>query len=455
MNPQTCRRARLARDHRFDGTFFVAVKTTGIYCRPICPAPAPKEANVVYFDSAIAAANQGFRPCLRCRPDSAPASFTWKGTDTTLERALRLIDEGVLIDGSVTHLAERLGIGSRYLTKLFQQKLGTSPKQYALYQQLLFAKSLLQQTALPITEVAFASGFASVRRFNDCFARTLQLTPSAIRRSVHSEAQGRLRLFLSYRPPYAWTAMRDFLLARLIPGLEWCDEHHYGRTFRHETGATGHFTARHRPQRFGFDVSIELTEPAPVWPVVRTIRRVLDLDADIRLIDQHLSQLPGPDGRWQAGLRLPGIWSPFEAGVRAVLGQQITVAGARRLVTELVSQLGEPCGDMYLFPSPERLARSTLDTLKMPDSRRRTLLRLARHCIQHGAQCDPHDWLAILGIGPWTVNYASLRGKSDSDVWLDSDLGIRKALRRHDIELDPSDASPWRSYLTLQLWNLL
>lgn len=455
MNPEICRRARLARDHRFDGKFFVAVKTTGIYCRPICPAPAPKEANVVYFDSAIAAANQGFRPCLRCRPDSAPASCAWKGTDTTLERALRLIDEGALIDGSVTDLAERLGIGNRYLTKLFHQKLGTSPKQYGLYQQLLFAKSLLQQTRLPITDIAFAAGFGSVRRFNDCFAQTLQLTPSAIRRHPGSQPHNRLRLFLSYRPPYAWHALRDFLQVRLIPDLEWIDENSYGRTFTWGKATRGRFTARHNERKHGFEVTIELAEPAPLLPIIRNIRRVLDLDADISVIDEHLARVAGLEGKLQSGLRLPGIWSPFEAGIRAILGQQITVAAARNLVTRLVQEYGDRLGKKRLFPTPEQLAASELETLKMPGSRRQTLREFAQRFAGDDIMTNPDNWLDIKGIGPWTVRYAKMRGLSDSDIWLGSDLGIKHALERQSIELDPASASPWQSYLTFHLWSLL
>jgi len=375
--------ARLARDHRFDGRFFVAVKTTGIYCRPICPAPAPKEQNVCYFETAIAAANAGFRPCLRCRPDSAPASWAWKGTDTTLERALRLIDDGALITGSVTDLADRLGITSRYLGQLFQRSVGTSPKQYGLYQQVLFAKSLLQQTDMPITEVALASGFNSVRRFNDCFASVLQMTPRSLRRPAGKQLrEPGIQLFLSYRPPYDWAALRSFLQTRLIETLEWCGEGHYGRTFRLANGTSGRFTARHRPERFGFDVSLEFSQPVPLLPVVRTIRRLLDLDADSSTIDAHLAPIQVQLGPERPGLRLPGTWDAFEAGIRAILGQQISVVAARNLVRQLVAEQGEVLSgaddEHRLFPTPATLANSDLATLKIPGRRRQTLNDLAR-----------------------------------------------------------------------------
>ncbi|MDT8410603.1 MAG: AlkA N-terminal domain-containing protein [Wenzhouxiangellaceae bacterium] len=467
MDPETCRRARLARDPRFDGRFFTAVKTTGIYCRPICPARAPKEQNVTYFGSAIEAANHGYRPCLRCRPDSAPASFAWKGADTTVERALRLIDSGALIDGSIPELCDQLGIGPRYLNKLFQARLGASPKQYAQYQQLLFAKSLLQQTRLPIAEIALAAGFGSVRRFNDCFAHSLQLTPSELRRRSGGSASAGLspaglNLFLSYRPPYDWNALRDFLHARLIPDLEWCGTDHYGRTFdwpSADGGALhGRFTARHRPQRCGFEVSVALHRTGPLLPIVRNIRRLLDLDADIERIDLQLAQLPALANRLRPGLRLPGIWDPFEAGVRAILGQQVSIAAARGLVTALVHRIGPELGDRRRFPSATEVAGARLDFLKMPASRRDTLARFAgfyaeRKRSTHRAP-DPDQWQALKGIGPWTVSYARMRGLSDSDIWLGTDLGVQRTLQREGLTLDPQAASPWRSYLTFQLWNL-
>jgi len=461
VNDRHYQQARLARDHRFDGQFFVAVKTTGIYCRPICPAPAPKEQNVCYFKTAIAAANAGFRPCLRCRPDSAPASWAWKGTDTTLERALRLIDDGALIRGSTTELADRLGISSRYLGQLFQRTVGTSPKHYSLYQQVLFAKSLLQQTELPITDIALASGFKSVRRFNDCFANVLQMTPRSLRRPTGKRTkEPGIRLFLSYRPPYDWAALRTFLQTRLIDTLEWCDEDHYGRTFRLANGAAGRFTAWHRPERCGFEVALEFNQPSAPLPVVRTISRLLDLDADSSTIDAHLAPIQNQSGTERPGLRLPGTWDAFEAGIRAILGQQISVMAARNLVRQIVAEHGEllpgPDAEHRLFPTPAALAHSDLGTLKIPGRRRQTLIDLARFFdTRPDLAADPDQWLALSGIGPWTVNYARMRGLGDSDVWLGSDLGVKKALGQTNGSWEPADASPWQSYLTFYMWSLL
>ncbi len=453
LNPEICQKARLSRDPRFDGKFFTAVKTTGIYCRPICPATTPKEENVTYFPSAIEAANAGYRPCLRCRPDSAPGSPAWKGVNTTLDRAIRLIGEGILQNDSLQLLAERLGISDRYLRQLFKKHLGISPKAYALYQQCLFAKQLLHQTNLPITQVALASGFNSVRRFNDCFQSQLSLTPSQIRKSEATKSKS-LQLQLSYRPPYDWLHMHNFFMARAISNLEWCDEQSYGRTFEW-LGCIGSFTAQHVKHENRFDVAIELDDVTHLKAIVNNIRRLLDLDVDIQAVEQDLQQCFADATLIKTGLRLPGTWSMFEAGIRAILGQQISVVAARNLVTTLVAELGQPIGTNQLFPLPQSIAISKLNFLKIPASRKQTLRNLAQHYMSHDAPNDPQQWLTLKGIGPWTVDYAQLRGLSDPDIYLGGDLGVKKAIGKSAHDVNPDLASPWRSYLTLQLWNQL
>lgn len=440
--------ARLARDPRFDGVFFVAVKSTGIFCRPICPAPLPKEVNVEYFDMAQQAMLAGFRPCLRCRPDSAPFSFAWKGTDTTVERAIKLIRQHP--DQPLTTLAERLGITDRYLRQLFQQRLGVSPKQFQLYEKLLFAKQLLHQSGMPIEHVAQASGFSSARRLQEHMKNSLNLNPRQIRATKHADLHA-LHLSLSFRPPYNWQQVREFLSRRAVPEMEWCSENSYGRTYQMGS-AKGRFVARYNETQQCFDVSLTINQPEQLKAVVMEIRRVLDLDAHPQTIETALSATGLPDDLLCRGIRLPGVWSLFEAGCRAILGQQISVTAAVNLVSRLVTELGEKEEEQRFFPAPAAVAASNLDFLGMPDSRRQTLRRFAEFCSEHDNWRDTEHWLDIKGIGPWTVAYANMRGLSDPDIWMHSDLVIKKQIQQHTLSADA--AQPWRSYLTFQLWSI-
>ncbi len=448
---EICQQARLARDARFDGLFFTAVKSTGIYCRPICPARAPAEQQVTYYFSSAAACAAGYRPCLRCRPDSAPGSAAWQGTDTTLQRALRLIDEGGLQQQNQAQLAERLGISERYLRKMFQQQLGLAPKQYALSQQILFAKKLLHETALPVSAIAYQAGFNSVRRFNDAFKQQLQLTPGAIRRGRDSGQADMIQLELSYRPPLAWTTMLQFWQARTLDGIDWVQQQSYGRTFCYQHSAGWFEVTPHT------DSSLRLSLHWPgkqgLFGLVQQLRRLLDLDANLLQIEQQLSQHPLFSSGLISGLRIPGLWCSWEAGVRAILGQQVSVAGARTQLNRLVQVLGEPLGpDKRLFPTPQAVLHSPLEMIKVPQARRETLKALAQFVLA-SPEAAPQQWLSIKGIGPWTVNYASLRGLSASDIWLAGDLGVQKALARAgSAATDTSTLAPWRSYATFQLW---
>lgn len=453
LDAKICQKARLSRDARFDGTFFTAVKTTGIYCRTICPVLPPKEENVIYLSTAVECANAGFRPCLRCRPDSAPNSPAWKGVSTTLERAISLINDGALQNSSLPLLAERLGISDRYLRQLFNKHIAMSPKAYALYQQCLFAKQLLHQTDLPITQIALASGFSSVRRFNDCFQSQLKLTPTSIRKSTNNSSNY-LTLTLYYRPPFNWPHMQNLLNNRSISGLEWCDEQSYGRTF-HWLDCVGSFTAKHIEQNNSFEVNIELENIKHLKAIINNIRRILDLDVDMQAVENEVKACFPDDFSINEGIRLPGIWHVFEAGIRAILGQQISVVAARGLVEKLVSVLGAPLGEQKLFPTAQAIADSSLAFLGVPTSRKQTLHNLAKYYLENETNNDPKQWLALKGIGPWTVQYAQLRGLSDPDIFLAGDLGIKKAMVNLKENVDLAQASPWRSYLTFQLWSQL
>lgn len=467
------RRARLSRDARFDGLFFIGVKTTGIFCRPICPAVPPREANVEYFNHASQAFQAGYRPCLRCRPDSAPGSCAWRGTDTTFTRALNLIDAGALQSMSLPALAARLGISDRYLRRLFQQRLGLSPKAYALFGQILFAKKLLHETSLSVIDIAAAAGFNSLRRFNDAFSRQLQLAPTDIRRKANPGAS--LCLSLAYRPPLNWQTMLDFWRKRCVPGIEQVDDEarSYGRSFelygdtncgaKEKIRAAGWFSVFPGSGKNTLELRVEMDQPALLKPLVTRIRQLLDLDADIALIDQQLAECPGFKAVITPGLRIPGIWHPFEAGVRAILGQQVSVAAARTHLGRLVQALAEPLvpgvNDRLLFPSPAAIANSDLAMLKMPASRRDTLRRFAQWFDERGDQEPIDNALALKGIGPWTVDYIKMRGLGATDIWLAGDLGIKKALlamnaaATSEAVFNSDQLKPWRSYATFHLWN--
>jgi len=441
--------ARMSKDARFDGTFFVAVKTTGIFCRPICPAPAPKEKNVEYYQLAAQAMQAGYRPCIRCRPDSAPLSWAWKGVDTTLERALNLLQQDPELP--LTELVNKLGITDRYLRQLFKQKLGVAPKQYQLYQQVLFAKQLLQQSQIPIEQVAIASGFNSARSLQQNVQKHLRLTPSQLR-SENSQNSQKIQLKLFFRPPYNWPQIRTFLALRAVEAVEHVTENSYSKHFMFKQ-TYGAFTATFNADINGFELELTLEEIKYLYPVLQNIKRVLDLELDVQQVQQRLMASGIKDTQLIQGLRLPGVWNTFEAGCRAILGQQISVKAAIKLLTTLTHELGHKDNEALLqFPTPEQVATSDLAFLGMPQRRKQTLKDFAAYIVQHGENSDINDWLELKGIGPWTVDYVKLRGLSQPDVWLDKDLIIKQQLAK--LNLTPELAKPWRSYLTFQLWSM-
>ena len=441
--------ARLARDARFDGLFFVAVKTTGIFCRPICPANAPKEANVEYFANAALAANAGYRPCLRCRPDSAPGSCAWQGSETSFQRALSLIDQGALQNQTLAQLAERLGISDRYLRALFQKHLGLSPKFYAQFQQLMFAKQLLHDSQMSVADIALASGFQSIRRFNDAFKSLLKLTPSEVRKRPALEGQ---QLLLAYRPPLNWSHLLDFYQRRLVDNVEKIEGLTYRRNV-HINKATGWFSVTPYSNNTLL-MKFAISDVRELRNLVNRVRRMLDLDADLTRIEQHLMQT-ALRPLINSGLRIPGVWSTWEAGVRAIVGQQVSVKAAigqlNLLVQSLAAKHASADQHLTMFPTPDQVAQADLSFLKMPNSRKQTLHRFAQYMTQHADQ-HPQQWLSLKGIGPWTINYAQLRGLSEPNCFLATDLVVKKALAKHNIGTDES-FSPWGSYATFHCWN--
>ncbi|MBD3668903.1 MAG: DNA-3-methyladenine glycosylase 2 family protein [Kangiella sp.] len=454
---KTYQQARLARDRRYDGTFFVAVKGTGIYCRPICPAPTPKEQNVTYFHSSVQAQEAGYRPCLRCRPETAPQSSAWLGNQAVLRKAVTRIQAGALNQCSLQDFSESMGITDRYLRKLFQEHLGVSPITYANHLRLMFAKQLLHQTQLPITDIAFIAGFNSVRRFNDSFKETMKLSPSQLRKTLSNKSSGAdqqaIQLKLHYRPPYDWSLMHDFLKQRELSTIETVTTTTYSRTFNIDN-AHGLFSAKHDSDNSCFQVAIELDDMTKLLEVTHHIRRVLDLNSDLEVIETSLAQDKKLKPLIKSGLRLPACWDTFEAGVKAILGQQVSVKAAYTHTANVIEQLGSDYNHQYkLFPTAQQIVDGDLSFLKMPNSRKQTLHNFAQWYLETQGE-DLSSILSIKGIGPWTYEYIKLRSGMDSDAFPEKDLGVIKAMEKYQLTSSES-WQPWRSYATLQLWHSL
>jgi AraC family transcriptional regulator of adaptative response / DNA-3-methyladenine glycosylase II len=470
---QVCSRARISRDPRFDGKFFIGVVGSMVYCRPICPAPTAKEKNVRYFATAAAAAEAGFRPCLRCRPECSPGTPAWLGTSNTVSRALRLIGESGLEDGGVEILAERLGIGPRHLRRLFLKHLGATPSAVARTRRLHFAKKLIDETALPMSHVAIASGFGCVRRFNAAIRATFKRTPTHIRRIALKMArlpENEYLFCLGFRPPYDWQGMLRFLAPRAIPGVEAVDGEIYRRTiFLH--GQQGHCEVSLDAKRFALSVRIQFPDSRALFLIIERIRRMFDLSADWQKIAVRLRKDPALARRMvtNPGLRVPGCWDGFELAVRAILGQQVTVKGASTLAGRLTLALGKPMaagpGLTHLFPTPEVLAHANLAGLGLTPARAETVKALAQAVcdgrIEFEGLVDTDAFLSrlceIQGIGPWTAQYIALRALGEPDAWPAGDLGLFRALRlpnERQLELRAQTWRPWRAYAAMYLWNV-
>ncbi|TCT39983.1 DNA-3-methyladenine glycosylase II [Vibrio crassostreae] len=446
LTNEQCHLARYARDARFDGMFFTAVKTTGIFCRPICPATPPKEENVEYFSHQAQALKAGYRPCLRCRPDSAPFSPAWKGVETTFLRAMQLIDNGALNSGSIVDLATRLGISDRYLRTLFDNYIGVSPKQYSLYSQLMFAKQLLHTSSMSITDVGFASGFNSTRRFNDAFQKELQLSPSQIRRAKLSDSVSN-HIQLGFHGSLDWKHLLAFYRRRMIEGLEEVGEDYYQRTVN-VNGSKGWFQATLAKDN-RLDIEFELDDISHLRSLIANIRRMFDLDVDIAKVEAFFETID-PNLVAKSGIRIPGVWNPWEAGVRAILGQQVSVTAAIGQLNLLVKELSDASEKAY-FPTPKQIAEADVSFLRMPGSRKETLKRFAEYMVDNETE-HPSKWIELKGIGPWTIQYALLRGLSEPNHLLVGDLVVKKFIEYRPA-INTESVSPWGSYATFHCWN--
>lgn len=480
-----CYRAVQSRDSRFDGWFVVAVHTTGIYCRPSCPATTPKRQNVSFFPAAAAAQQRGFRACKRCRPDASPGSPEWNVRADVVGRAMRLIADGVVDREGVGGLSRRLGYSERHLNRLLTDELGAGPLAVARAQRAQTARTLIETTSMPMTDIAFAAGFSSIRQFNDTVREVFATSPTQLRadrrrrdrNAADDTPAGAITLRLPVREPFAAGELFAFLGHRAVPNVETWDGATFVRTLRL---AGGPAVVSLRPVDAGVSCTLWLTSLADLPAAVQRCRRLLDLDADPVAVDRHLGSDPvlAPLVAARPGLRAAGAPDGCEILVRGVIGQQVSVVGARTVTGRLAAAIGEPVavgpadGDAptRLFPSAEAIAEMDPELLPMPASRRRALTGACRAVAEGAVDLDPgadraemvQSLVRLPGIGPWTAQYVAMRGLGDPDVFMPTDLGVRHALTRLGRDGAPAAASadalawsPWRSYALHHLWQSL
>lgn len=465
-------RARISRDARFDGKFFIAVKTTGIYCRPICPSRTSNSRNVSYYPTAAAAAEAGFRPCLRCRPEAAPGTPAWMGTSAVVRKALRLIDEGMLDSASVDELASKLGLGSRHLRRLFLQHVGASPISCAQTRRLQFAKRLLDETNLPITQIALASGFGSLRRFNTAFLQTYGRSPRDLRKHLNeaNDADGEVILKLAFRPPYDWKQVHDFLLVHHTPGVERIDKEGYSRTLRTRNGFA---VVNVKPllHEDAFELRVSGAAPTNLFHISSAARRVFDTSADPArtMFALRGDPLLGPCVEQRPGLRIPGEWDPFECAVGAILREEVQDLH-QALMTRVVDRFGEKISQhgfalTSLFPTPRAIADGNFAGLGISRPRVNTLQKLA-HAVTDGAvdfsassECVVEALTKVPGIDSSMAEYIVLRALGEPDAFPSNDLVLRQMASNTDQPLSAQQLEarseawrPWRGYAALHLW---
>ena len=473
---ERCYRAVDSRDPRFDGWFFTAVTSTGIYCRPSCPAATPKRANVRFYPSAAAAQRAGFRACKRCRPDAAPGSPEWDVRADVVGRAMRLIADGVVDRDGVPGLAGRLAYTTRHLNRILTAELGAGPLALARAQRAQTARILVESTELGLAEIAFAAGFGSVRQFNDTIREVYASAPSELRTAARAATRGvpgetgTLTLRLAYRPPLHVQSLFGFLAARAIPGVEVATEDSYTRALRLPHGAG---TVTLLPARGHVSATLRLSDLRDLAPAVARCRRLLDLDADPVAVDETLAADPalGPAVLKEPGVRVPRAVDGFEVAVRAIVGQQISVSGARTVLGKLVRATSDgerAADDLVPFPEAAAVAEAPDEAFAMPAARRATIRALAAAVA--GGEIALHDGAdpgeadtglrRIPGIGAWTAGYVAMRALGDPDVFLPTDLAVRRGAARLGLPGDPARLDdharrwrPWRSYAVLRLWR--
>lgn len=483
LDRKACYAAMQAHDVRFDGRFFCAVSSTGIYCRPICRVRLPREENCTFFVSAAAAEAAGYRPCLRCRPELAPGSAPVDSVARLARNAALIMEEDSSSLRKISDVADVLGITTRHLRRVFVTEYGVSPVQYVQTQRLLLAKNLLTDTRLTATDVAMAAGFGSIRRFNDLFKKHYRLTPNELRKKGRDTRENKdaVTLSLGYRPPYAWDRLASFLAVRAIPGVESVIGGAYRRTVAVKKGETTHYgwiSVTDRPIRNKLSITLATTLIPVLSQVLARIRLLFDINCSPERVYEKLAAMNELlANMYVPGIRVPGCFDPFEMSVRAVLGQQITVKAASTLTMRLVQQIGErmqtPFEDLsYVFPRPERicalagLIENRLGPLGITGGKARSILALASAVttgsITLSNRVNPEEVMEKLGelpgFGPWTVQYIAMRALGWPDAFPHTDYGVKKALSNrpaHEILTLSKTWSPWRSYATILLWNCL
>lgn len=467
-SPQVCERARQARDPRFDGRFFIGVVTTGIYCRPVCPARMPARDNVRFFPTAAAAQEAGYRPCLRCRPEVAAPTPEWNLGSEAVVRAFRRIGEGALDSMSVAELAGEIGLSSRQLQRLCVEHLGATPAALARTRRLHLAKRLIDDTRLSFTDVALIAGYSSVRRFNDAIKQAYQRSPRALRRqhtgAVNGQCEG-IALRMNYRGPFDPSWLMDFFARRAIPGIERVDADGYERIFELE-GDSGRVRVSFDTANDHMMAEIRHPHPRALGATLERVRRMFDLATDSAVVDGHLAAdaMLRPVISRYPGLRVPGAWDGFELAVRAVVGQQVSVKGAVTVTHRLVERFGEKRDGWVGFPTAEALLHGDPAEFSMPRQRSQALKGLCEKVIRGELRFDGSmstdalrdGLLGISGIGPWTAGYITMRALSDPDAMPAADLVLMRAAgvaKAAELEARAEAWRPWRAYAVMYLWK--
>lgn len=458
-------KAMQARDFRFDGKFFVGVKTTGIYCRPICPAKPLRE-NIEFYPSQIDAENAGYRPCMRCRPESAPMSPVWIGKSAVVQRAIKVLNSQELLDFNEESFAEQFGVSARHLRRLFTEEVGKTPKQLSFENRLNLSRKLIVETNMPITDIAFAAGFASIRRFNDAFKERFKKSPREIRRTKDSK-NNEIIISLSYRPPFDFEGLLKSYQAHQIGNLEWFTNDSMFRVI-HFNRKVGLINITNDSKNSCLKLKIDFPDTSAIHQIVSRVRKLFDLDSDPVLVANALEQVPVFKKQLQKnpGIRLPSGWEPFEIAISTILGQLVSIERGRSLIYDLINITGSDSGitanniSVKLFPTPQEIITADLGSLKTTKMRKQTLIQFSQAIMDKKISLDMTQDVdqfiknvqTIKGIGPWTAQYMALKVLRDTNSFPETDLILARAMSKIEKE-NIEKISPWKGYAAALLWK--